>query len=76
MPTPDHDSIDKVITAMKSLMDPCQDEFRTILPVLNLLDQTYSLLADEEDDPSDFFYYNLAHEINNLITFINYKDEL
>ncbi|XP_064107769.1 nucleotide exchange factor SIL1-like isoform X1 [Macrobrachium nipponense] len=77
---PDHDTVDKVVSAMDSMVEVCRYHFNEALPLLRHLANTYDDLAYKEqfqDDEGGYgLFRGLAEMIQKLIKNINVKEEL
>ncbi|XP_068203995.1 nucleotide exchange factor SIL1 [Palaemon carinicauda] len=77
---PDHDTVDKVVSAMDSMVEVCRYHFNEALPLLRHLANTYDDLAYKEqfqdDDGGYGLFKGLAEMIQKLIKNINVKAEL
>lgn len=80
---PDHDTVDKVIAAMGSMVKVCRYQFHEALPLLRSLANTYDDLAykeqfqdDDDDDGGYALFKSLADMISRLVQDIRGKNEL
>ncbi|KAK7074106.1 nucleotide exchange factor sil1 [Halocaridina rubra] len=78
---PDHDTVDKVVSAMGSMVEVCRQQFYEALPLLRHLANTYDDLAYKEQfqDSSDgghALFRDLAETIQSLVKNISVKKEL
>lgn len=78
---PDHDTVDKVIAAMGSMVKVCRYQFHETLPLLRSLANTYEDLAYKEqfqndDDGGYALFKSLAEMISRLVQDIREKNEL
>ena len=76
--SPDHDSREKILNAMKTLSDVCSSKFRSLEPKLTKLRQEYIVLAKEEttEDIDDKYFTVILETVNSMISLIGAKDEL
>lgn len=78
---PDHDTVDKVIAAMGSMVNVCRYQFYDALPLLRHLAHTYDDLAYKEqfqdnDDGGQALFRSLADMIQRLVKNIGQRSEL
>lgn len=78
---PDHDTVDKVVSAMSSMVGVCRSQFFDTLPLLRNLARTYDDLAYKEqfqdnDDGGHALFKGLADTIQRLVRNIGLKSEL
>lgn len=78
---PDHDTVDKVVSAMGSMVEVCRYQFYEALPLLRHLANTYDDLAYKEqfqdkDDGGHALFRSLAEMIQSLVRNIRVKHEL
>lgn len=78
---PDHDTVDKVIAAMGSMVNVCRYQFYEALPLLRHLAHTYDDLAYKEqfqdnDDGGHALFRSLADMIQRLVKNIGQRSEL
>ena len=76
--SPDHDSREKILNAMKTLSDVCSSKFRSLEPKLTKLRQEYIVLAKEEtaENIDDKYFTVILETVNSMISLIGAKDEL
>ncbi|XP_050734277.1 nucleotide exchange factor SIL1-like isoform X2 [Eriocheir sinensis] len=78
---PDHDTVDKVVSAMSSMVEVCRYQFFDTLPLLRHLAHTYDDLAYKEqfqdnDDGGHALFKGLAETIQRLVRKIGLRNEL
>ncbi|KAK4290176.1 hypothetical protein Pmani_036906 [Petrolisthes manimaculis] len=79
---PDHDTVDKVVSAMGSMVRFCRYQFYDTLPLLRHLAHTYDDLAYKEqfqntdDDEGHGLFRGMAETIQRLVKDIGQKNEL
>lgn len=78
---PDHDTVDKVVAAMGSMVRVCRYQFHEALPLLRHLAHTYDDLAYKEqfqdsDDGGHALFKSLADMIQSLVKNISQRNEL
>ncbi|KAG0720560.1 Nucleotide exchange factor SIL1 [Chionoecetes opilio] len=77
---PDHDTVDKVVSAMSSMVGVCRYQFINTLPILRHLARTYDDLAYKErfqdDDGGHALFKGLSDTIQRLVRDIGLKNEL
>ncbi|CAL4086620.1 unnamed protein product, partial [Meganyctiphanes norvegica] len=79
--SPDHDTVDKVISAMDKMSQSCQQDFKGSLPLLRNLVEKYDDLAYKEkfqdnNEEGDGLFKGMAEQLQRLVTSITSKDEL
>ena len=75
--SPEHDSREKILNAMKTLNNACASTFKSLEPKLNKLRQEYAVLAKEEQSSDDDKYFTfILQSVNKMISLIGVKDEL
>ena len=74
--SPDHDSRETILNAMKTLNSVCAATFKNFEPKLNNLRQEYTVLAEEETAEDDKYFTIILQSVNNMISLIGMKDEL
>lgn len=74
--SPEHDSREKILNAMKTLTNVCSIKFKTLEPKLNKLRQEYIKLAKEETSEDDRYFTSLLQTVDKMISLIGVKDEL
>lgn len=75
--SPEHDSREKILNAMKTLNNVCASTFKSLEPKLNKLRQEYAVLAKEEQSSDDDKYFTfILQSVNKMISLIGVKDEL
>ena len=76
--SPDHDSREKILNAMKTLSDMCSSKFRSLESKLTKLRQEYIVLAREEtaEDIDDKYFTVILETVDSMISLIGAKDEL
>ncbi|XP_074642381.1 nucleotide exchange factor SIL1-like [Tubulanus polymorphus] len=72
---PEHDSREKVLNAMSTLVKPCRNKFNKVLPSLTRLRTEYENLAAQDQD-QDSYYTDVYETVNNVINRLAEKDEL
>ncbi|XP_076434979.1 nucleotide exchange factor SIL1-like isoform X2 [Babylonia areolata] len=80
---PEHDSREKVLVAMDTVLPACEMFFQSSVPMLRNLQEEYKELVREEQEESrdgevegDGFYQSLVGRVERLIDMLNIKEEL
>lgn len=78
---PEHDSREKILVAMETLLPVCRREFQHAVPTLRTLQQEYGELLSEEQatgdaEDDDGFFQSMVLTIESLLTELAAKDEL
>ena len=74
--SPEHDSREKILNAMKTLSDVCSEKFKSLESKLNKLRQEYVVLAKEETSEDDQYFTMILQNLDKMISLISVKDEL
>ena len=73
----DHDSKEKVLTSIATLIDDCREDFKLhIFHKLNKLKDEYQNLNKEETDSGETYFYDILQLIENMLLKLKVKQEL
>nr|KAG5714200.1 hypothetical protein BaRGS_018417 [Batillaria attramentaria] len=74
---PDHDSREKVMVAMETVLPACQADFQEAVPALRSLQEDYQqLMAEEGEEEEDGYFQGLLAMAQRLSSRLTTKDEL
>ncbi|KAL8565967.1 hypothetical protein ACOMHN_054952 [Nucella lapillus] len=75
---PGHDSREKVLAAMETVLPVCQASFQSSVPVLKTLREDYRDLVreEQEDGEDDGFYQGLVDRVQGLLARLLVREEL